>query len=93
MVFLEDWHQFFRQPDAILAAEWYGLQPPRLSAPAADSAAASSSAVPDPMQALVEAGASALQFGADVAETAASVAQAAERGGMMPLLLRLVTGR
>ena len=35
----------------------------------------------------------ALQFGADVAETAASVAQAAERGGIMPLLLRLVTGR
>ena len=45
------------------------------------------------MQALLEVGSSALQFGVDVADTAASVAQAAERGGLMPLLFRAVTGR
>ena len=91
MFFLEDWHQLSCQPEPILAAEWYGLQPPRASAPSA--LPASSSSAPDPMQALMEAGSSALQFGADVAETAASVAQAAERGGLMPLIFRAVTGR
>ena len=41
----------------------------------------------------MDAGSSALQFGVDVADTAATVAQAAERGGLMPLLIRAVTGR
>ena len=45
------------------------------------------------MQALLEVGSSALQFGVDVADTAASVAQAAERGGLMPLIFKAVTGR
>ena len=65
---------------------------PFLSKSSVDEDSSSSSA-PDPLQALMDAGTSALQFGVDVADTAATVAQAAERGGLMPLLFRAVTGR
>ena len=63
------------------------MRPPAASAPPAPP----EDAGPDAMQALLEAGASALQMGANAAEAAASAASAAERTGILPLLFRAVT--